>query len=133
MAETLTATAGFYSPLLDATLFPPLDNPDNDIALQDDRTFQIGLAAAPGFENVVEFGANIGYDQTFATANVTITDNDSETCTCTILLYLIYEACTYCNYFFWEVFRLHRNVPLKKNTISSSLKTHSLLHAYINS
>ena len=98
MAETLISTAGFYSPLLDATLLPPLDNPDNDIALQDDRTFQIGLAAAPGFENVVEFGANIESDPTFTTANVTITDNDSEICTCTILLYLIYEACTYCIY-----------------------------------
>ena len=86
MAETLTATAGFFSP--GATLFPPLDNPDNDIALQDDRIFQIGLAAAPGFENVVEFGTNIGSDQTFATANITITDNDSEIFTCTILLYL---------------------------------------------
>ena len=88
MAETLTALAGFFPP--GATLFPPLDNPDNDIALQDDRTFQIGLTAAPGFENVAEFGANIGFDQTFTTANVTITDNDSEACTCTLLLYLIY-------------------------------------------
>ena len=88
MAEELTASAGYFSQ--GAILFPPLDNPDNDIALQDDRTFQIGLAAAPGFENVVVFGANIESDQTFTTTNVTITDNDSEACTCTLLLYLMY-------------------------------------------
>ena len=58
--------------------FPEIVNPDNEIALQDDRIYEIGLQAVSEFANDVEFGAVIGSRQTFQASNLTIIDDDGE-------------------------------------------------------
>ena len=54
----------------------PVVNPDDEIALQDDRVFQLGLRVDPAFVDDVELGAIIGFDETFVLANLTIQDDD---------------------------------------------------------
>ena len=58
--------------------FPPIVNPDDEIALQDDRIYKMGLQAVSEFANDVEFGAVTGSRQTFQMSNLTIIDNDGE-------------------------------------------------------
>ena len=59
------------------TIFPPIINPDDEIALQDDRINLLNLTVLPPFVDDVERGALIGTDQTFGTATLTIQDDDS--------------------------------------------------------
>ena len=62
-------------------LFPMISNPDDDIALQDDRRFRLGLLPLPEFEDRINVGGQSQTDpQTFAEANVTIVDNDGKCC-----------------------------------------------------
>ena len=58
-------------------IMPNIINPDDEIALQDDRVFGLGLQILPPFVDDVELGALIGPDQTFVTSNLTILDDDS--------------------------------------------------------
>ena len=58
-------------------LFPPINNTDDEIALQDDRLNPLTLMVLPPFVDDVELGAVIGTDQTFAVATLIIQDDDS--------------------------------------------------------
>jgi collagen type VI alpha len=69
----LSAPAGVHS---EEDIVPPIINPDDQIALQDDRTFDLGLAIMPEFVGDVELGAVIGGDQTYDQSTLTILDND---------------------------------------------------------
>ncbi|CAI8017729.1 hypothetical protein GBAR_LOCUS10719, partial [Geodia barretti] len=61
-------------------LFPMISNPDDEIALQDDRTFRLGLLPLEEFQDRINVGGQSQTDpQTFAEANVTIVDNDGVT------------------------------------------------------
>ena len=72
----LTVMFGMYSEA--DMIFPPMINPDDEIALQDDRIYRLGLVILPEFVDDVELGAMIGSDQTFSMtlSNLTRKDND---------------------------------------------------------
>jgi hypothetical protein len=70
----LTVMFGIYSEA--DVIFPPIINPDDEIALQDDRIYRLGLVILPEFVDDVELGAMIGSDQTFSMSNLTRRDND---------------------------------------------------------
>ena len=62
-------------------LFPTIINPDDEIALQDDRTIRLGLLPLEEFEDRIIVGGQSKTDpQTFAEANLTIVDNDGKCC-----------------------------------------------------
>ena len=58
-------------------IFPGIMNPDDEIALQDDRIYGLALSIPSEFVNDVELGAMVGANQTFITSNLTILDDDS--------------------------------------------------------
>ena len=66
--------AGDYSE--QDVLKPDITNPDDDIALQDNRIFALGLLIGFDFVDDVELGAVIGADQTFPEATLTVVDDD---------------------------------------------------------
>ena len=69
-----TVMFGIYSEA--DMIFPPIINPDDEIALQDERIYGLGLVILPEFVDDVELGAMIGSDQTFSMSNLTRQDND---------------------------------------------------------
>lgn len=71
---TLIVPARDYSEI--GFIGAPIVNPDDDLALQDERVFQLGLRVDPELEDDVELGAFIGSFETFIIANLTILDND---------------------------------------------------------
>ncbi|CAI8036814.1 hypothetical protein GBAR_LOCUS20626 [Geodia barretti] len=73
--QMLTVMAGEQG-----VLFPMISNPDDEIALQDDRTFRLGLLPLEEFQDRINVGGQSQTDpQTFAEANMTIVDNDGVT------------------------------------------------------
>ena len=74
--KLLEIEAGLYSEA--SVLSPEVINPDDQIALQDDRTFQLVLVPLPQFQSGIELGDVIGSDPTFSSSNITVVDNDSE-------------------------------------------------------
>ena len=59
-------------------VFPDITNPDDEIALQDNRMFRLGLLPLEEFADDIDVGVIIGSDPTFADSNLTIVDDDGE-------------------------------------------------------
>ena len=56
-------------------MIPPIINPDDEVALQDVRTYILSLTTPPNVGNVILGGMGV-----FSQANITVLDNDGENC-----------------------------------------------------
>ena len=83
----LTAMAGMYTDV--DFIRAPIVNPDDEIALQPNRVFNLSLEIASEFVDDVELGAMVGPDETFSASNLTVLDDDSERYTICLIMTVV--------------------------------------------